>query len=194
MKILSAEFVTSAPGVKQCPIDSKPQIAFAGRSNVGKSSLINAVLNRKHLVKTSATPGKTQLINFFLINKQFYFVDLPGYGFARVPRNVVDTWAPMLEEYLRDTHQLRAVVVLLDMRREPDERDARMIAWLSHFNIPAVYVFTKADKLSRQEFLRAEQTISAGLGITGRIIPTSATSGLGIDELRSRITALLSGR
>lgn len=194
MKILSAEFVISAPGSKQCPIDGRPQIAFAGRSNVGKSSLINAVLNRKHLVKTSATPGKTQLINFFVINDQYYFVDLPGYGFARVPRNVVDTWAPMLEEYLRDTHQLRAVVVLLDMRREPDERDARMIAWLKHYNIPAVYVFTKADKLNRQEFLRAEQTVSPGLGITDRIIPTSATSGLGLDELRSRIFALLSGR
>ncbi len=118
----------------------------------------------------------------------------PDTGSPRVPRNVVDTWAPMLEEYLRDTHQLRAVVVLLDMRREPDERDARMIAWLKHYNIPAVYVFTKADKLNRQEFLRAEQTVSAGLGITERIIPTSATSGLGLDELRSRIFALLTGR
>ena len=163
MKILSAEFVISAPGLKQCPIDSKPQIAFVGRSNVGKSSLINAVLNRKHLVKTSATPGKTQLINFFIINSQFYFVDLPGYGFARAPKNVVDTWAPMLEEYLRETPQLRAVVVLLDMRREPDERDARLVAWLDHYSIPAIYTLTKADKLNRQEFLRAANRDYAAL-------------------------------
>jgi len=102
------------------PSDDRPQIAFAGRSNVGKSSLINAFLNRKNLVKTSATPGKTQLINFFLINDEFYCVDLPGYGYAKAPRSVVDAWAPMIEGYIRDSPQIRVVVVLLDIRREPD--------------------------------------------------------------------------
>src|SRR5512142_661190 len=151
MKILSAEFVTSAAGPKQFPIDKRPQVAFAGRSNVGKSSLINALLNRKSLVKTSATPGKTQLINFFVINDSFYFVDLPGYGYARVPQAVTDTWAPMIEGYLKKSPDLRAVVVLLDVRREPDERDIRLLDWLRQYHIPAIYALTKADKLSRQE-------------------------------------------
>ena len=123
MKILSAEFVISAAAPKQFPIDSRPQIAFAGRSNVGKSSIINTLLHRRNLVKASVTPGKTQLINFFVINDGFYFVDLPGYGFARVPRAVTDAWAPMIEGYLKGSPGLRAVVVLLDARREPDERD-----------------------------------------------------------------------
>jgi GTP-binding protein len=194
MKILSSEFIVSAPNVKQCPRDGKLQIAFAGRSNVGKSSLINAVVNRKNLVKTSVTPGKTQLINFFLINNLYYFVDLPGYGFARVPKSVTDAWAPMIEEYLRETPKLRVVAVLLDMRREPDDRDARLIKWLKDYEIPALYVMTKADKLNRQEFLRAEKLIQERLGIADRIIPTSSKSGFGIDELRSRIWAVLSGR
>ena len=194
LKITSAEFLQGVADLRQLPKNALREVLFIGRSNVGKSSLLNKMCNRKNLARSSSTPGKTREINYYVINNAFYFVDLPGYGFARVPRNVVDTWAPMLEEYLRDTPQLRAVVVLLDMRREPDERDSRMIAWLKHYNVPALYVFTKADKLNRQEFLRAEQTVSAGLGITERIIPTSATSGLGLDELRSRIFALLSGR
>src|SRR5512136_2677328 len=142
MKILSAEFVTSAAGPKQFPVDSRPQIAFAGRSNVGKSSLINALLNRKSLVKTSATPGKTQLINFFLINNEFYCADLPGYGYAKAPREVVDAWAPLIEGYLKETPQVRVVVVLLDIRRQPDERDGRLIEWLRHYDVPAIFVLT----------------------------------------------------
>jgi GTP-binding protein len=183
MKILSAEFVISAAAPKQFPIDRRPQIAFAGRSNVGKSSIINTLLHRKNLVKASVTPGKTQLINFFVINDGFYFVDLPGYGFARVPRAVTDAWAPMIEGYLKGSPGLRAVVVLLDARREPDERDMRLIDWLQQYDIYAIYALTKADKLNRQEAERAQRDIHARLGIAAPLLLTSAKAGLGIKEL-----------
>ena len=183
MKILSAEFVISAAAPKQFPIDRRPQIAFAGRSNVGKSSIINTLLHRRNLVKASVTPGKTQLINFFVINDGFYFVDLPGYGFARVPRAVTDAWAPMIEGYLKGSPGLRAVVVLLDARRAPDDRDMRLIDWLQQYDIPAIYALTKADKLNRQEAERAQRDIHARLGIAAPLLLTSAKTGLGIKEL-----------
>ncbi len=187
MKILSAEFVISAADPKQFPIDSRPQIAFAGRSNVGKSSLINALLHRKNLVKTSATPGKTQLINFFVVNGAFYFVDLPGYGYARAPQTVTDAWAPMIEGYLKDTPQLSAVVVLLDCRRELDARDERLAAWLEQYEIPVIYALTKSDKLNRRESDKARRTMEKDLGIAGKLIMSSARSGEGIKELWAAI-------
>jgi len=193
MKIVSAEFVISAAAPKQFPIDRRPQIAFAGRSNVGKSSIINALLHRKSLVKTSATPGKTQLINFFVINDAFYFVDLPGYGYARVPQAVTDAWAPMIEGYLKGAPSLRAVVVLLDSRREPDERDIRLIDWLQQYDIPAIYALTKSDKLNRQESERARRDVHARLGINDPLVLTSAKSGLGIRELWTDINRRLEG-
>jgi len=183
MKILSAEFVISAAGPKQFPLDSRPQIAIAGRSNVGKSSIINSLLHRKNLVKTSQTPGKTQLINFFIINESFYFVDLPGYGYARVPHSVTDAWAPMIEGYLKNAPQLSAVIVLLDSRREPDERDVRLIDWLRQYDIPVIYALTKIDKLNRQETDRARRSISTALEIADDLVLTSAKSGQGIKEL-----------
>ncbi len=183
MKIRSAEFVISAPGPKQFPIDKRPQIAFAGRSNVGKSSIINALLHEKNLVKTSQTPGKTQLINFFIINADFYFVDLPGYGYARVPRAVTDGRAPMVEGYLKDSPALRAVVVLLDSRREPDERDQRLIEWLRQYDIPAIFSLTKADKLNRQEAIRAQRDIQARLGLKDLPFLSSSKNGEGMSSL-----------
>jgi GTP-binding protein len=194
MKILSAEFVISAVGSKQFPKDDKPHIAIAGRSNVGKSSLINALLHRKNLVKTSATPGKTQLINFFIINKQFYFVDLPGYGYARVPHAVTDAWAPMIEGYIKNASELQAVVVLLDARREPDARDVRLVEWLRQYNIPAIYAMTKTDKLNRQEAQQARQTIKSELGIEDTPILASAKNGQGIKELWGEINRRLGER
>ncbi len=183
MKILSAEFVISAVAPKQFPADNKPQIAFAGRSNVGKSSIINSLLHRKNLVKTSTTPGKTQLINFFIVNGNFYFVDLPGYGYARAPQAVTDAWAPMIEGYLKDSPELAAVVVLLDSRRTPDERDARLFEWLRQYDIPAIYALTKTDKLNRQETERARRDVGSALGITDDLVLTSAKSGEGTKEL-----------
>ncbi len=190
MKILSAEFVASAAAPGQFPSDNKPQIAFAGRSNVGKSSIINTLLHRKKLVKTSATPGKTQLINFFIINGQFYFVDLPGYGYARVPQAVTDTWAPMIEGYLKNSPELRAVVVLLDVRRRPDERDIRLLEWLRRYDIPVICVLTKSDKLGRQESERARRDVLEQAGLPDLLL-TSAKSGQGIKELWSEISRRL---
>ena len=191
MKILSAEFVTSAAGPKQFPVDGRPQIAFAGRSNVGKSSLINAFLNRKSLVKTSATPGKTQLVNFFLINGEFYCVDLPGYGYAKAPRSVVDAWAPMIEGYIKGSPQIRVVVVLLDIRREPDQRDQRLIEWLAHYRVPAFYVLTKADKLKQNEAATARRTIAKQLELAEPLLLTSVKTGQGIVELKAEIAKRL---
>ncbi len=187
MKIISAEFTISAAKPEQFPKDSKPHIAFAGRSNVGKSSIINSLLHRKSLVKTSATPGKTQLINFFLINGNFYFVDLPGYGYARVPQAVTDAWAPMIEGYFKESPQLAGVVVLLDSRREPDDRDMRLIEWLAQYDIPAVFALTKADKLNRQESERAKRQVQEALGLASPLRLTSAKNGQGIGELWSEI-------
>ena len=191
MKILSAEFVISAVGPNQFPRDNKPQIAIAGRSNVGKSSIINSLLHKKNLVKTSQTPGKTQLINFFIINESFYFVDLPGYGYARVPHAVTDAWAPMIEGYLKSTPQLSAVVVLLDSRRTMDERDLRLIEWLRQYDIPVIFAMTKTDKLNRQETELARRNMSKALGSIDNVVLTSAKSGQGIKELWSAIVIKL---
>ncbi len=193
MKVLSADFVISAARSDQFPRDRNQQIAFAGRSNVGKSSIINALLHRKGLVKTSATPGKTQLINFFVINDSIYFVDLPGYGYAKVPQAVLDTWAPMIEEYLKGSPRLAAVVVLLDSRREPDERDMRLIDWLRQYDIPAIYALTKADKLNRRESDAARKLVHDALGLAAQPLITSATSGAGIKELWTEIGHALRG-
>lgn len=191
MKVLSAEFVISAARSDQFPRDSKQQIAFAGRSNVGKSSIINALLHRKSLVKTSATPGKTQLVNFFIINQAFYFVDLPGYGYAKVPQAVLDTWAPMVEGYLKDSPRLAGVVVLLDSRREPDSRDMRLIEWLRQYDIPSVFVLTKTDKLNRQDSDRARRLVQGALCLESPPLITSAKSGEGMKELWAEINKAL---
>ncbi len=149
MKITSAEFITSAVDKTQYPPDTLPEVAFAGRSNVGKSSLINTLVNRKNLVKTSARPGRTQTLNFFLINKRCRFVDLPGYGFAEVPLRVRAGWKGMVEGYLGSRRSLRLVVLILDIRRVPGPDDASLMRWLEAAGKPFLAVLTKADKLSR---------------------------------------------
>jgi GTP-binding protein len=149
MKITSAEFITSAVRQNQYPPDTQPEVAFAGRSNVGKSSLINTLVNRKNLVKTSARPGRTQTLNFFLINKQYRFVDLPGYGFAEVPLSVRAGWKGMVEEYLGSRRSLKLVVLILDVRRDPGSDDASLMRWLEAAGKPFLAVLTKADKLSK---------------------------------------------
>lgn len=149
MKITSAEFITSAVNQTQYPPDVLPEVAFAGRSNVGKSSLINTLVNKKHLVKTSSRPGRTQTLNFFLINKHYHFVDLPGYGFAEVPLKVRAQWKGMVEGYLSSRKSLQLVVIILDVRRVPGSDDASLMRWLESANLPFLAVLTKADKLSK---------------------------------------------
>ena len=271
MNVKSAEFVTSAIKPSQYPPSGRPEIAFAGRSNVGKSSLINALLSRKNLVKTGSKPGRTQTINFFLINESFYFVDLPGYGYAKVPMAVRKSWGPMVEKYLKtrrareqllpdqgssaavfeppkgahppslvggkrssrfdgaagsasesengrlpsgrrealpsgrtfretrcgadqsDASQgLCAVVVILDIRRLPNEGDHNLLGWLAHYEIPAVLVLTKADKLKKNKQDKQRNAVARELSIDPSLLSLfSATTGLGKQQLWKTLEGLL---
>ena len=172
MIIKSAEFVTSAVKASQYPPADRPEIAFAGRSNVGKSSLINALLNRRHLVKTSSTPGRTQLINFFDINGAFYFVDLPGYGYARVPPALRKKWGPMVESYLSGRTSLKAVILIMDIRRTPGPEEINFMAWLNNLALNCIPIVTKADKLSKTKQARQVDIIARNLAVnkTGLIV------------------------
>jgi len=190
MIIQSASFITSAPSLAACPVSDLPEIAFAGRSNVGKSSLINTLLNRKGLVRTSSTPGRTQMLNFFAINEKLHFVDLPGYGFAKAPRAVRERWQPMIRDYLAGRANLRAVVWLLDVRREPSDEDLRFLDWLEETERPTIPVVTKVDKLSRNELSRQLTAIARATGLERELFTSfSAVTREGIAEVWSRIAA-----
>lgn len=164
MKITSAEFIKSAVWPPQYPPATMPEIAFVGRSNVGKSSLMNTLVGRKQLAKTSQTPGRTQLINFFSINKAMSFVDLPGYGFARVPRSVKKDWGDMIETYLRERQNLAMVVFILDLRRDPSDDDLSLLDWLEYYRIPFTVILTKSDKLSNNQAIARKRMIEKLLG------------------------------
>jgi GTP-binding protein len=156
---MNVTFLISAYREIQYPPPDMPEIAFAGRSNVGKSSLINVLVNRKKLARTSSRPGRTQSINFFQKDNSLYLVDLPGYGYASVPVTVKKSWKNMVETYLRQRSNLKAVVVILDIRRDPSKGDMDLLNWLGHYGTHAILVLTKADKISRQKALhRAELT------------------------------------
>ena len=191
MKILSAEFVTSATNPAQYPPVKYPEMAFAGRSNVGKSSLINTLVNRKRLVKTSSTPGRTQLINFFDINNLITFVDLPGYGYAKVPTAVRKKWGPMIETYLSGRNTVLGVVVILDIRRTPREEEQNLIAWLEHYYIARILVLTKADKLSKTKQEKQRAAVARALEVdSGDLILFSAKSRKGRDSVWDAIISL----
>ena len=192
MHVKSTEFIKSATKPAQYPESSLPEIAFAGRSNVGKSSLINVLVNRKNLVRTSSTPGRTQLINFFDVNGTFTLVDLPGYGFAKVPLAVKKQWGPMMETYLSKRDNLRGVVLIMDIRRTPRDEDLQMLEWLRTFAVPPLLVVTKCDKVSKSERERQLGIIAKELGVQrSELNPFSALSRDGQDNIWLRIEELL---
>jgi len=186
VRISSARFVKSAKQANDFPKDRKPEIAFCGRSNSGKSSLLNALTKSQGLARTSASPGRTQLINFFLVDGQTYYVDLPGYGYAKVPRGIRDTWGEMIEGYLRNREPLKLAIMLVDSRIPPTDSDQTMKGWLDHFGIPNLIVLTKSDKISRNELTKALKTCAETLQ-TKEIIAFSAITGFGKDAVLKKI-------
>jgi GTP-binding protein len=180
--IRTAEFVTAAVKPEQCPSDSLPEVAFAGRSNVGKSTLINCLLQRKKLVRISRTPGRTQTINFFCINSAFYFVDLPGYGYAKVPEAIRASWRPMVESYLGSRKHLSGIVQLFDLRHPPTVDDLKLWGWLQSVRIPTLPVLTKADKVRPSQRLLHTRRAADMLGIPpAQCVCFSALTGNGRD-------------
>lgn len=193
MHVKNVTFVKSAVKPDQYPPAELPEVAFVGRSNVGKSSLINLLVNRKNLVRTSNTPGRTQLINFFSVNNDsFMLVDLPGYGFAKVPLDVKRQWGPMMGAYLSGRQTLRAVVLILDVRRVPSQDDVQMLDLLRSHGIPPILVITKCDKVSKNERKRQAQVISRTLQVQEpEFLFFSALSREGIDDVWGAIEPLL---
>jgi GTP-binding protein len=192
MIIKSAEFIKSAVKPAHYPPENLPEIAFAGRSNVGKSSLINVLVNRKRLAKTSSTPGRTQLINFFMINNAFSFVDIPGFGYAKVPPAVKKQWGPMVETYLSTRKTLRGIVVIVDVRRTPGNEELDLLNWLNHYGIPSILVVTKTDKLNRSKQKIQKQRIADALSLKSEdLLMFSAKTRQGKKALWNSISSLL---
>ncbi|PKM83888.1 MAG: YihA family ribosome biogenesis GTP-binding protein [Firmicutes bacterium HGW-Firmicutes-13] len=194
MQVKSVEFVKKAADRRQFPPGELPEVAFCGRSNVGKSSLINALLGRKKLAPTSGQPGKTRTIDFYIINQKFYLVDLPGYGFARVSKDLKHKWGRLIESYLKDRPQLKSVVLIIDIRHEPAEDDLLMYDWLKFHEVATIIVATKKDKLSRgralQHIKRVKEKLQPQPG--DLIITFSARTGEGKNELWEKIREVLS--
>ena len=195
MNIKSADFVVSNTNPSACPAPDKPEFAFIGRSNVGKSSLINLLVNRRNLAKTSSSPGKTQTINHFIINEAWYLVDLPGYGYASISRSKSQSWGPMIETYLKKRDNLQTTFVLLDARLEPQAIDIAFIQWMGTEGIPFALVFTKSDKISRGKLASSKSLWEKKLLTTWEELPplfiTSAEDRRGKDDLLKYIQTLL---
>jgi len=192
MKIKSVEFIKSAAEVGQAPADGRPQLAVAGRSNVGKSTLINYLLGRRSLARTSGKPGHTRLLNFFLVNEAFYLVDLPGYGYAAVDRRTRGQWGPMVHQYLAEHPDLKIMLLLMDLRRRAEAEELGLMAWLNENGIPFIPVLTKIDKLkpqARAKQLRLWRTQLEKEGVTVPPAPVSAHLKLGREELWQRLRA-----
>ncbi|SDP10165.1 ribosome biogenesis GTP-binding protein YihA/YsxC [Desulforhopalus singaporensis] len=192
MDFSKVKFLLSVHSIKQLPAAELPEVAFAGRSNVGKSSLINKLLGRKGLVKVSARPGKTQGLNYFQVGEQFYLVDLPGYGFAKVPKAMQNDWQGLISTYLQNRSTLKCVVVIVDIRHEPKSQDTQLFDWLRVNNIPFIPVYTKIDKLSGNERMKNATRLDKGHSIhPSQRILFSAKSGQGRDDLIAALASFV---
>ena len=191
MKIRSSEIVVSAIRKEQYPAEGLPEIALVGRSNVGKSSATNALLNRRNFARTSQTPGKTRTINFYKINNEFYFVDLPGYGYAKVAKSEKDKWGVIMERYLQDRQELCAIFLLVDIRHEPTNDDVMMYEWIKHFGYNCVVIATKADKISRGQYQKHISIIRKKLQLEKdeKVIPLSSSKKTGVEDVWNEIIA-----
>ena len=195
MIIKKAELETVAVRRNQYPEDTMPEVAFAGRSNVGKSSLLNLLTGRRSLARVSGNPGKTRTINFYRINDAFRIVDLPGYGYAKVSKGVTENWGAMMEEYFQNRQGLKKVIQLVDIRHAPSAQDQQMYEYLRHYGLDGIVVATKADKVSRNELQKCIKTIrqTLKLGPADLVIPVSALKRSGYEELLAEMEKLLEG-
>lgn len=195
MIIKKSELEAVAVKKMQYPPDDVKEIAFAGRSNVGKSSLLNLIVNRKNLARVSGSPGKTRTINFYRINDEFRIVDLPGYGYAKISKSVSENWGDMIETYLSSRQNLIKVVQLVDIRHAPSSQDIQMYEWLKHYGLDGIVVATKSDKISRNEMMKNIGVIkkALGLGPEDKVFPVSSLKRAGYDELMNEIDRLLEG-
>ncbi|MGG5442827.1 ribosome biogenesis GTP-binding protein YihA/YsxC [Clostridioides difficile] len=189
MKIRSSEITMSTVNKSQYPAEGIPEIALAGRSNVGKSSIINTLLNRRNFARTSQTPGKTRTINFYLINNEFYFVDLPGYGYAKIAKSEKEKWGGIMERYLESRQELCSIFLLVDIRHEPTADDKLMYEWIKHFGYNCVVIATKADKISRGQYQKHISIIRKKLQMESseKVIPVSSLKKTGVEELWEEI-------
>lgn len=195
MIIKKAELETVCGITSKLPENSMPEVAFSGKSNVGKSSLINALMNRKSLARTSSQPGKTQTINFYNVNDSIYFVDLPGYGYARANENVKAQWGKMIENYLHQSQQLKAVFLLIDIRHKPSDNDCVMYDWILDHGFKPIIIATKLDKINRSQIQKQVKLLRETLraGKDTRIVPFSATTKQGREEIYEIIEEILQG-
>ena len=192
MDIKTVSFHRAAYKPEDFPRDKRPQFAFVGRSNVGKSSLINAVVNRKKVARVSQTPGKTQAVQFYLVNERFYLVDLPGYGYAKVSKTIMKSWGELVRGYLDTSEDLRLIFLLLDSRRSPGEHDLQMHNWARSAGIDEKVVLTKSDKLSNQELVKSRERLAVDLEVVpSQLIAASTVTKKGIDEIRREMFARL---
>ncbi len=188
MKIKNLELVISAMSKEQYPEDGLPEVAFVGRSNVGKSSAINTLLNRRSFARVSQNPGKTRTINFYKINEEFYFVDLPGYGYAKTAKSSREHWGNVMQEYFESSQDLKHIFLLLDIRHEPKEDDILMYKYSVHYNIPVTIIATKADKISKGAYQKAFSIMRKKLDYHGEmILPISSLKKTGKDEIWNQI-------